>query len=90
MNQGAAGRVLDRSGPPRASITSHSLLRWRTLDRIALPAFYALRAARILPLLLAFLVLSVVLAGAIARFCTRPLDRWMRARWAPNGEEKVA
>jgi peptidoglycan/LPS O-acetylase OafA/YrhL len=47
-------------------ITSLSLRRWGSLDRISLPHFYWLRAARILPCLLLLLtVLSVLhLAGA--------------------------
>lgn len=42
-------------------ITTRSLNRWGSLDRIPLRDFYAMRAARILPLLLLFLVFSTCL-----------------------------
>lgn len=45
-------------------ITSHAIWRWRTLDQIALPVFYALRAARIMPGLLLLLV-TVAVIGAV-------------------------
>jgi len=45
-------------------ITSNALGRWGSLDRIRLPDFYALRAARILPTL--FLMLLMVDALALA------------------------
>ena len=38
----------------------------------------------ILPLLLVFLVLSTILAGAITRFYTGPLDRQLCMRYAPQ------
>ncbi|KAF7962991.1 hypothetical protein AWV80_15000 [Cupriavidus sp. UYMU48A] len=45
-------------------ITSNALGRWGSLERIRLPDFYALRAARILPTL--FLMLLIVDALALA------------------------
>ncbi len=54
-------------------ITSLSLRRWQSLERISLPSFYALRAARILPcLLLLLIVLSVLHLANFSDFAIKP------------------
>jgi peptidoglycan/LPS O-acetylase OafA/YrhL len=64
-------------------ITSPSLRRWGLLSRIRVRDFYALRFARIAPLLLftAVVIISGLLGGVVARYYSEPMNRRIRRRF---------